>query len=259
MDITGLPSGTVYPALATAGGNRSGHVQVGERRHRAARAASGAQVLRVTPAGKEALAEALKRYRLLSRRRAPLRANRNLRVSKDELMLTAKRHMKRRVRPHLLADRPDRRDRPATVARRLATGSGKPNCIAAKRCSRIGRSSTSKPNSTCFGGVSALSGMRSGYSKLRWEDEMFQDLRYGARMLLKRSSLTATAVLTLALGSARTQRSSASSMGSCCIPCLTPQPERLVRVWGTNRQAGNMRGQASISQSSGLAHAKCDL
>src|SRR5262249_45890036 len=34
----------------------------------------------------------------------------------------------------------------------------------------------------------------------RLEDEMFQDLRYGVRMLLKNKSFTAVAVLSLALG-----------------------------------------------------------
>jgi predicted permease len=36
--------------------------------------------------------------------------------------------------------------------------------------------------------------------QLRWEDEMFQDLRYGVRMLLKHKSFTAVAILSLALG-----------------------------------------------------------
>src|SRR5262245_14382507 len=34
----------------------------------------------------------------------------------------------------------------------------------------------------------------------RMEDEMFQDLRYGVRMLLRRKGFTAVAALTLALG-----------------------------------------------------------
>src|SRR6185295_17342011 len=34
----------------------------------------------------------------------------------------------------------------------------------------------------------------------RWEDEMFQDLRFGVRMLLKHKSFTTVAILSLALG-----------------------------------------------------------
>src|SRR5205807_3825443 len=40
----------------------------------------------------------------------------------------------------------------------------------------------------------------SSPNKLRWEEQMFQDLRYGVRLLLKNKGFTLVAVLSLALG-----------------------------------------------------------
>jgi DNA-binding PadR family transcriptional regulator len=65
MDITGLPSGTVYPALRRL--EEAGHVRSKWERHAIAQ-----QELRpprkyyeLTKEGKEVLAEAMQRYRLL--------------------------------------------------------------------------------------------------------------------------------------------------------------------------------------------------
>jgi hypothetical protein len=50
IDITGLPGGTVYPALRRL--EDAGHLRrLGERRHRARRAAAAAQVLRADALG----------------------------------------------------------------------------------------------------------------------------------------------------------------------------------------------------------------
>lgn len=67
MDITGLPSGTVYPALRRLEDSdlvesRWEKEGVAQRAQRPAR-----KYYELTRAGKDALAEALKRYRLLDR------------------------------------------------------------------------------------------------------------------------------------------------------------------------------------------------
>jgi PadR family transcriptional regulator, regulatory protein PadR len=67
MDITGLPSGTVYPALRRL--EESGQVvsrweedRIAQKEQRPLR-----KYYEVTPEGKQALAEAVKRYRFLDR------------------------------------------------------------------------------------------------------------------------------------------------------------------------------------------------
>jgi DNA-binding PadR family transcriptional regulator len=71
MDITGLPSGTVYPALRRL--EQTGLIDskwekegIAQRQQRPAR-----KYYKLTPDGKEALAEAAQRYRLMERLSPP--------------------------------------------------------------------------------------------------------------------------------------------------------------------------------------------
>src|SRR4030095_9722848 len=70
--------------------------------------------------------------------------------------------------------------------------------------------------------------------QLRLEDEMFQDLRYGLRMLLKNPGFTAVAVLTLALGIGA-NTAMFSVLNTYLFRALPyPNQDRIVRVFRTS-------------------------
>jgi putative ABC transport system permease protein len=65
----------------------------------------------------------------------------------------------------------------------------------------------------------------------RLEEEMFQDLRYGVRMLLKSPVFTIAAILSLTIGIGATTAIFSVVNGVVLRPLPYKEPERLVRLW----------------------------
>ena len=81
----------------------------------------------------------------------------------------------------------------------------------------------------------------------RLEDEMFQDLRYGARLLLKHKGFTAVAVLSLALGIGANTALFSVVDAVLLRPLAFRDSDRLVKVLETNSQRGWSRLTISFS------------
>jgi putative ABC transport system permease protein len=99
-----------------------------------------------------------------------------------------------------------------------------------------------------FGGIERVKEETRDERGIRTLDEVWQDLRYGARMLRKKPGFTLIAVISLALGIGA-NTAIFSVVNTLLLKSLPyHDPDRIVLVWGVSNQSGsNTRSQVSAT------------
>jgi len=101
-----------------------------------------------------------------------------------------------------------------------------------------------------FGGVEQAKERSRDARGVRWIEDLWQDLRYGARMLLNNPGFTLMAVSTLALGIGANTAIFSVVRAVLLKPLPYTDPERLVMVWESDAKTG---GEFDVRTSNFLA------